>query len=200
MEPSNPGAASPDGSQLNPAAPAPNATPAPVTSPPPVDNLSLDELNKLTGREFKSKDMALKSIKDTFDFATTRKTDIYNQVAAAQTEEARKTAESLAATQKELFYLQKPEFAPYRDLIGSLGPNPAEVVNSAIFKETFAKLSEHEKTSKLKTVLESNPRLAASRDGLSKAAELKKSQYGVVNENVEKLVTDAVIDAFDMRR
>lgn len=203
MDNNNPDGALPGESQLNPSEPASNVgTPAPgATTPTPsqVEALSLTELNSLTGREFKSKESALKSIKDTYTFATTRITDVHNQVAAQVGEKYEKLSEDFAAQQREMFFLQNPQYAPHRKLIENLGKNPIDVVQSEIFKDTFNKLSDHDKTVKLKTVLESNPRLAASRDSLTKAADLKKSQNGFVTEEVERLATASVLDAFGLR-
>lgn len=200
MDPLNPAPASTDPSQLNGAVPGANdGIPAPVVTPSPaVDALSLAELNSLLGREFKSKDSALKSIKDTFTFATTRLTDVYAKVDESTKGELKKLNDTVAAQNKELFYVQNPQYAPHRKLIDSLGQNPGEVVNGDVFKETFNKLEEHGKTVKLKTVLESNPRLASSRDSITKAAEVKKANNGFVTEEVARLATQSVIDAFDL--
>ena len=199
MDPINTGSATADVSQLNTPAPETNVgSPAPAPASQTPETMSLAELNSLLGREFKSKDSALKSIQDTYKFATTRIADVEKTFAEKSTQEYKKLAEGFEAQQREMFFLQNPQFAPHRKLIESLGKTPSEVVNSDIFKETFSKLSEHDKTVKLKTVLESNPRLAASNDGFKKAVELK-TQHGKVTSDVEKLVTDAVIDAYGLR-
>lgn len=201
----NPAAASADASHVNAAAPAANAgTPAPQGSPAVnPEALTLAELNQLTGRNFASKEAALKSITDTFKFATARVADIAAKATdAAQAvtgETVRKLTDTVEAQTKEMFYLQNPQYAPHRKLIDSMGKNPAEVVQSDVFKETFTNLSAHAETIKQKTVMESNPRIAAARDGIAKAADLKKSANGFVTPDVEKAVTDAVIDAFNLR-
>lgn len=201
MEPTNPAAVLPDASQLNAAEPAANAgisAPQAAVSPQAAAALSLAELNELTGRNFTSKESALKSIKDTFTFATTRLTDVENKVAAATANEMGKLRETLESQNKELYYVQHPELAPHRKLIDSLGKNPAEVVNSDIFKETFTKLAGYDATVKLKTVLESNPRLASSRDSITKAADLKRANNGFVTADVERLALQSVKDAYDL--
>lgn len=201
MDPHNPAVATPDASQLNAADPTANVgSPASqaAVSPQAAAALSLTELNELTGRNFTSKESALKSIKDTFTFATTRLTDVQNKVEAGVASEMGKLRETVESQNKEMFYIQNPQYASNRKLIDSLGKNPAEVVNSDVFKETFSKLAEHDKTVKLKTVLESNPRLASSRSNLDKARELKTSQNGFITQDVKDLATQSVIDAFDL--
>lgn len=202
MDPNSPAPATPDASQLNAAAPGANVgTPAPQApvTPQAAEALSLTELNSLLGREFKSKDSALKSIKDTFAFATTRVADISKDAVAAVGGEMKKLADTVEAQNKEMFYLQHPEYAPHRKLIDSLGKNPGEVVVSDIFKDTYGKLSEHEKTVKLKTVLESNPRLAAASDTLTKAADQLRSQGGIMTPGVEALVIKGVNEAYGLK-
>lgn len=200
MDTTNPGDVQPGGAQLTPSDPLPNAgNPAPQTqAAPAVESMTLAELNELTGRTFKTKESALKSIRDTFSFATARLTDVENKVKAGTEAEMRRLNDTLEAQNRDMFYLNNPLYAPHRKLIDSLGKNPAEVITTDLFKDTFAKLTEHEKTVKLKTVLESNPRLAASRDSMTKAAELKKTQNGIVTAEVESLVTKSVIDAFGL--
>lgn len=196
MDPNNPAAATVDPSQLNGAAPAANVgTPAPANA----GDLSLAELNQLLGRKFDSKESALKSIKDTFSFATTRVTDIASKVDETTKTELKRLSDTVEAQNKELFYTQNPKYAPHRKLIDSLGKVPGDVVNSDVFKETFTTLQAHGETVKLKTVLESNPRLAASRDSMTKAADLKKASNGFVTPEVERLVTESVLDAYGLR-
>lgn len=188
----NPGGATADASQLNAAVPPSNA------GVPVPEALTLPELNQLLGRDFKSKDSALKSIGDTFKFATTRVADVTKVAEAKVDENYKKLAEGFEAQSREMFFLQHPEHAPNRKLIESLGSNPSDVVNSDVYKEVSGKLSEHDKTVKLKTVLESNPRLAASRDNMTKAADLKKSNNGFMSEEIENLVTKGVNEAFGL--
>lgn len=202
MDPNSPAAVTPDASQLNAAAPAANVgTPAPQApvTPQAADALSLTELNSLLGRKFDSKESALKSIKDTYSFATTRVTDISKEAAAAVSGELKKLGDTVEAQNKEMFYLQHPEHAPHRKLIDSLGKNPAEVVLTDVYKDTSTKLAAHDQTVKLKTVLESNPRLAAASDTLTKAADLKKAQNGFVTKSVEALVVQGVNEAFGLK-
>jgi uncharacterized protein YbjQ (UPF0145 family) len=197
MDLNNPAAAQPDASQLNAAAPAANV--GTLAAPANAEALSLAELNQLLGRKFDSKESALKSIKDTFNFATTRVADITSKVDESTKTELKRLSDTVEAQNKELFYTQNPQYAPHRKLIDSLGKVPGEVVNSDVFKDTFKTLQAHGETVKLKTVLESNPRLAASRDSMTKAADLKKANNGFVTPEVENLVTGAVLDAYGLR-
>lgn len=201
MDPINPASAQPDPSQLNGADPGANVGNQAPNAPSPqvVDALSLAELNQLLGRQFKDRDAALKSIQDTYKFATTRVNDIAGKMDETTKGELKRLNDTVETQNREMFYIQNPQYAPHRKLIDSLGKNPGEVVTSDTFKETFVKLEEHGKTVKLRTVLESNPRLAASRDSMSKAIDLKKANNGFVTEEVESLVTGAVLDAYGLR-
>jgi hypothetical protein len=200
MEPNNPAGAQPDASQLNAADPSANVgNTQPAVTPQAADALSLAELNQLLGRQFKDRDSALKSIQDTYKFATTRVSDVASKLDEGARAELKRLNDTVEAQNKELFYVQNPKFAPHRKLIDSLGKNPNEVINTDIFKDTFSKLDGYDQTVKLKTVLESNPRLAASRDSMTKAVDLKKANNGFVTADVEKLVTDSVLDAYGLR-
>lgn len=192
MEPDNTVTAEPGAPQLSASEPVANDGKSPQT----VAELTLAEINQRVGRDFKDKDTALKALEDTFKFVSTRKTDLETKVKSEVDETYKKLAQDFASQQREMFYLQHPEYASQRKLIESMGANPQDVVQSDVFKDAFNKLSEYDKTVKLKTVLESNPRIAASKDSFTKAAELKSKQNGVVNEAVERLVTKAVQDAF----
>lgn len=198
-DPNNPGEGLPDGSQLNPSDPKPNVgNPAPQPSSP--ETMTLAEINTFLGRNYKDKTSALQGLKETYTFVNKRKEDIENEVKATiqKDNQVGDLAKELENQRKELFYFQNPQYAPHRKLIESLGNDPHKVVQGEVFKETFSKLEEHGKTARLKTVLESNPRLASSRDNLSKAAELKKQQNGFITEEVANLATRAVIEAFGL--
>ena len=61
-------------------------------------------------------------------------------------------------------------------------------------------MSGYDKSVKLRTVLESNPRITASRDSLTKAREIRQQNNGNVTHEVQKLAVDAVMDAYDLKK
>lgn len=189
--------------QLSPSNPDGTAPVAPDQS-----NLSLEDLNKLLGKSFPTKEAALKSVKDTFSYVGKKTDDIKKEVIAELNADQRTDtlAKELAAMRVERFYDKNPEYADpaIRKVIDRIGGNPQDVVSSEEFKTIFNKVSEFDKSAKLKTVLESNPRLAVSRDNLQKARETQDAAFktgvfqGQAREEVERLAVNAVKEAYQM--
>jgi len=183
-----------DASQLN--APVAEGTVGSV----PSDAMTLAEINAALGKNFTSKDAALKSWKDTNSYVGMKTEDIEKRVLSRvqETDRTNALAQELEEMRKERFYDKNPQFASpeVRSFIESTGKKPQEVVESEAFKKIFEKVSGYDETQKLKTVLESNPRVVASRDALSKAREL--SQSGGSKEAVEQNVVSAIKDAYGM--
>lgn len=194
-----------DVSQLNTATPegtvgtVPNGGIAPA-----AEAMSLSELNAALGKNFKTRDSAIKSIKDTFSYVGKKVDDIKKEVVSeVKTSEATdKLAKELEEMRRERFYDKNPQYAEpsVRKLIESAGGNPADVVNREEFKTIFAKVSGFDESQKLRTVLESNPRLASSKDSLTKARELqsKGATQGQSRAEVERLAVSAVKDLLGM--
>lgn len=157
--------------------------------------LTLAELNAKLGKNFKDTETALKALKDTFSYVGKKKEDITREVKSQLDTETKteQLARELEEMRKERFFDKNPQFADpnVRKLIESLGEKPHEVVERPEFKEVFSKVTSYEESTKMNNVLESNSRLAQSKDTLQKAQELQKS--GASQDAVEELVTKAVL-------
>jgi hypothetical protein len=198
----------PDASQLNAADAGGAASTVPPGQAPAIEAMTLEDLNKHLGKQFPTKDAALKSIKDTFSYVGKKTEDIEKEVIAKLNTDTRidTLAKQLEEERKERFYDRNPQYADpaIRKVIERVGGNPSDVVNSEEFKSIFNKVSEYDKSAKLKTVLESNPRLAVSRDNLQKAREIQQGAasgsafQGAAKEEVERLATNAVKEAFEI--
>lgn len=196
----------PDGSQLNPA--DLQGTASVVAAQAAAEAMSLEDLNKNLGKTFPTKEAAIKSIKDTFSYVGKKTEDIKKEVVAELRNDARidTLAKELEQERRERFYDRNPQYSDpaVRKVIESMGGNPSDVVSREEFKTIFTKVSEYDKSAKLKTVLESNPRLASSRDNLTKAREIQEVAFktgnfqGQPKEDVERLALNAVKDAFGM--
>ena len=158
-----------------------------VTSPNKDNVLSLEEINSFLGKNFTDKATALKALKDTQSFVGKRKEDFASELQQA----SQQTAEELRQIKEEMFYQKHPEYAPYKDTIKAMGNNPAEVVENPAFKSLFEKARGFDESQSLKSVLESNPRVVASQDKLSKAREAVASGRF---ENAETLAAQAVLE------
>ncbi len=166
-------------------------------APSDPNQMTLSELNAFLGKNFKNKDDALRSVKETFSYVGKKKEDIERDVLAriSQDDKTNAIAKEVENMRKDMFYKDNPQFVPYRNVIEKVGGNPAEVVASEGFKDLFAKAQGFDESQKLKTVLESNPRLASTKDAFSKAKELQKQ--GAPTDQVESLVVRGVLDALE---
>ena len=150
-----------DASQLNAAVGDEAVSVATDSDTVSTDSLSLAEINEITGRNYKDKASALKSIREMQSQAG-KAADLEGKVKAAQadpeTSDERLAAlqEQLTQTQLEVFYSQNPDVN--RELAETIakanGIDIKEAVNTDLYKNTVAK--EPEK----RTVATSNSRVA----------------------------------------
>lgn len=171
----------------------PQLSPSPVEKASSVapEALTLDELNGFLGKQFKDKQTALQSLKELNSFVGKKKEDIFKEI-AGNTETLTNEIRQIKENQ---FYDRKPEFKDYKDIISKLGDNPESVVESPEFKKIYEKAKGYDETVKLKTVLESNPRLAQSRDALTKARE---SLTAGNQAEAESHAVNAVLEAYKL--
>lgn len=183
------GTTTPEG---QPGAPLAGGAADPKGTGPSVDagTISLSEISALLGKQYKDKEGALKSIKDTFSY-------VGKKIEAAMPQ-APATDPSVAAQLKkmsdELFYSKNPQYdtPEYREVISKIGENPAEVVGTPTFKTIFEKTSGYDKIQKTKTVLESNPRIGQVRNKMTEAKEAaQKRDYANANTNAVAAVIEA---------
>lgn len=157
-----------------------------------VETLSLEELNKYLGKNYKDKATALKSVKDTFSYVgkkveVKKDVDLSGYISKDQYE-------------TDMFYSKNPEYesSSVRAVIDSMakaeGKKPAEIVQSENFKTIFGKVKGYDESQSVKSVLESNPRLASSRDKMSQAGEAMRAGNKL---SAEELATRAVMEAYE---
>lgn len=154
----------------------------------PATTLTLEQINKELGKDFKDLPTALKSVKDTYNYVGKRKEDIIKEVQSGSAD----TAKEIREIKENLFFKDNPQYAPYRAIMMKLGDNPASVAEMPEFKTTFEKAKGYDDSQNLRSVLVSNPRLAASKDTLTKAREA-----GLAGNNDERdtLVGRAVLES-----
>lgn len=156
--------------------------------------VTLKEINEHLGKNYKDKESALKSLKDTFSYVG-KKMDAQPSGAAVPHNDNGEVAKQLREMKTELFYSKHPEYEPYKAVIGRMGENPSDVVGSSEFKEVFEKASGFDKIQKTKTVLESNPRIGQIRNKQKEAHEaLANREY----TKAADIATENVIDALNL--
>jgi hypothetical protein len=156
------------------------------------ESISLKELKEVLGKDFKDKESALKSVKDTYRFVgkpkETPKVDESKFISKEQYEQ-------------DMFYskngsFDKPEFRSIIDSIAKAkGISHRDVVELPEFKSIHEKVKGYDENQGLKTVLSTNPRLVASKDKLTQANEALRAGK---KENAENLAVNAVMEAFDL--
>jgi hypothetical protein len=164
--------------------------------------ISLEEVAKALGKDFKDKESFLKSVKDTYQYVgkagqiEKEYKELKSKSAAsnnAETESA--IVKELRQIKSDLFFKDNPQYSGYRQAIEQMGENPAAVVETAAFKQLFDKAIGYDKSQSLKSVLESNPRIAQSS---SKLQEARKAMQNGRTEEAHAAAAAAVIEAYGM--
>ena len=184
--------------------------------------LSLEEMNKHLGRDFKDSELALKAIKDTFDFvgSTGQIKKRLNELKEQGLSEdevfsrlknfgqgskdpsptvSQEVQERISKLEDENFYVTNPDLKDYAsvlsDLRNSSGLSLKELVSSDKYKPVFEKLTAQDKAADQKRVLESNPRLGRVRDKMKEARELVRDNPRAAKDTA----VGAVLDAFESK-
>lgn len=161
-----------------------------------ADSISLKEINEFLGKNYKDKEGALKSLKDTFSFVG-KKVEAPKPVEGKETkpDATAEFAKQLRELKDQLFYSENPDYKPYKSVISKMGDNPSDVVQTDEFKTIFDKASGFDKIQKQKTVLETNPRIGTVRNKLQEAQDsASKRDYN----SAGKLATEAVLEAYGL--
>lgn len=147
-----------ESSQLNDAA----VTEAETVATDSSDALSLAEINELTGKNYKDKETALKSIKDMSSQAG-KAADLEGKLAKAkeavgngENPEVAELREQLNQLQQDAFYSQNPEVnrALAETIAKANGITPQEAIATDLYKNTVAAPDK-------RTVAQSNSRVAS---------------------------------------
>lgn len=156
-----------------------------------ADALTLNELNSFLGKNYKDIETAKKSLKDTFSYVGKKTEDITPKIDPNQ-------FISREQYEQDMFYSRNAEYATpeVREVIDAMakakGLSPKDVVTTDAFKAVFSKVKGYDESQSLRSVLETNPRLASTRDSFTRGAE--NLQAG--NKDVgESLITKAVLES-----
>lgn len=176
-----------DASQLN-------AADGGVTVESPA--LTLVELNKHLGADFKDTATALQSLKETKNFVGKRKEDIAAEVRAGLQQNASDVASKsdVQALNNRLFFSENPQYKGYESLITRLGQNPAEVVTSEEFKSVFEKAKVADEVAQSKSIVSSNARISQTKSILDDAVTVTNAR-GSTNEDTALVFARAINEA-----
>lgn len=157
--------------------------------------LTLEEINKLTGRNYKDVDTARKGLTDTFKYVgKAGKIESENKELKELVEQKDKVLGSeLSQMREALFYTQNPQYESHKDIISSMGSDPRKVVESEAFKKVFEAVSAAEQAKKSKSVLETNPRIGEAKTKIDEAKTLvKNGRYSEASEAAVQAVIESM--------
>lgn len=140
--------------------------------------LTLAELNKQLGSDFKDPSTALKALKDTKDFVGKRKEDIAAEVKASlqQTASDPALASKVQSLETQVFYANNPQYKGHESIINAMGTNPAEVTAGDAFKTYFEKAKVADEVAQTKSVVSTNNRLSQSKTVIDTAINVANAR------------------------
>jgi len=159
-----------------------------------------DVLNEALGKEFKTDEEALKSVKDTQDYVGTRKEDQAKKVeeAVAQTNPDSDLAKQVESLKDDNWFAKNNQFEGYKDTMLAIrkpGQSLNEVAESDAFKGIYEKAKGFDENENTKSVLHSNPKLGTVKNKISEANEaLARGDHKAAN----KSAVESVIDTYDL--
>lgn len=164
---------------------------------PKEDSLTLAELEAVLGKKFPNKEKALKALRDTNSYVGAKKDKVKEEIL----QEIGDRFIPADRYHEDMFFARNTQYntPEIKEVINAMakanGQSPEQVVNSDTFKRVFDSFSGFEQIQKQKTVLQSNPRIASSKNHLESA--VKAAQEGNI-EATEKSVVNAVKEAFEL--
>lgn len=134
-----------------------------------VASLSLKEINEITGKQYKSKESALKSIRDMSKQAG-KVADLEGQLTATLTksEIEAQTSARIAELETDNFFARNPQHEANRDLLTELAKANGVSVKEAVELEVYQKILERMTpagATQKRTVMDSSTRQAAPAGG-----------------------------------
>jgi hypothetical protein len=136
-----------------------------------AEAMTLAELNQSLGKNFTSKDAAIKALKDTFSYVG-KKTEPDDALLKAKGYMTKDEFEN------ELFFRDNPSHTSNKKILESIakadGITLAKAAETPEYKKLFEGALEYEKVQSLKTVLNPNPRLQQAVEKSQTVADLSK--------------------------
>lgn len=135
-----------------------------------ADALTLSEINEITGKQYKDKSTALKSLKDMSSQAG-KAADLEGKLKKAESEpsstedEIKALKEQIAQNQTDMFFAENPDHKSNRELLEALAVKHGVSVREAADLDSYKSLQESLKAGKeaqsKRTVADSNKRVSS---------------------------------------
>lgn len=155
--------------------------------------LTLAELNKHLGSDFKDPSTALKALKDTKDYVGKRREDIVaeviNQNTSANTNVASKS--DVQELNNRLFLSENPQYKGMEDTLKVINPNLAEAVKTPGLQTLIEKANQADEIANNKSVVSSNSRLSQTKTVIDEAVNVANSR-GTTGEDVATVLARAI--------
>jgi hypothetical protein len=156
--------------------------------------LTLSELNQVLGKEFKDKESALKSLKDTNEYVGKAKQELKKAQESVNPQLVDEVQKLKASYQQDRFYTANPDYNQ-EEVKEILGDDPAKALENPKIKKAVEAIAAHYKSEKSKSVIHSNPRLGQAVDSIAQAREAaNKGDFKGAN----KTAIDSVLKAYDL--
>lgn len=155
--------------------------------------LTLADLNKQLGADFKDVPTALRALKDTKDYVGKRKEDIAAEVKAGlqQSASVSHLESDVQSLKNQLFFTSNPQYKDYESLISKLGSDPAEIVNLPEFKDVYEKAVKADEIVSSRSVVSSNARLSQNKTVVDSAIQVANFR-GSTGEDVAMTFAQAI--------
>lgn len=161
-----------------------------VSSP---DTLSLADLNAHLGTNYANKDTALKALKETKNFVG-KKIDAVNPAPAVAQDQ--NVVAQIQSLQEQIFYATNPQYKDFADVIKAMGTNPAEVVETEVFKKVLENGKVAGEVAQRKSVVPSNGRLGQEKAVTTEAVRVANATHST-QSTADELVK-GIRDAFEI--
>ena len=146
-------------------------------------SVSLAELSKVLGTDFKDPSTALKAIQDTKSYVGKRKEDIAKELASQQPQVDTASKSDVQSLRNDLFISQNPQYKDYVNVLQKISPNLAEAAADAGFKVIFEKVKAADEVAQNKSVVSSNQRLSQTKSTIDNAVTVANAR-GTTQEDV----------------
>lgn len=149
------------------------------------DGLSLAELNKTLGKNFKDKETALRSLAETNSY-------VGKKIAAVEPAPIDHSLKlEVDSLKEQVFYASHPEYQGHESIIKAMGSNPAEVVDGAAFKTYFEKAKVADEVAQTKSVVSSNSRLSQTKTVIDEGVNMANAR-GSTGEDIALVFARAI--------
>lgn len=154
-----------------------------------MEALSLEDLNKHLGKDFKTKDAALKALKDTFSYVGKKEENVEKELR----EKGFMTREEL---ENEFFFRDNPQHSGNQDILRAIakdqGISLAKAAQTESYKKLYEASAKYEEFQSSQSVMDSNPRIAEQKERLEGVRELALKDKDAAAQEAARIVLDSL--------